>query len=318
MKTLIERSAAFAMDSAMCGVMNLLQWRGRELMCTREQFDKYIVAGESQTREEFYAHPQPGGLVRDGIWLEWRTPAPSGFLENDRVRAWHFSCGDDKAPTVLILHALMSASDTGYRKVARWFNERGWNAVFPHLPYHYSRTPRGFFNGELGITANVVHNSETLRQGVKELRQLMAILRASGTREFGVLGTSFGGWNGALLSFLERDFRFLSLIQPIVNVEHAIWKNPSAATMRRMLRARGITPSESSRHSHLTSPLHGVPLCGGERTILTAGTYDTVSPAKELDALKEIWPGSRIVTVRQGHFGYAALRETLIAIEPML
>ncbi len=107
MRTLIERSAAFAMDSAMCGVMNLLQWRGRELMCTREQFDDYIVMCESKTREEFYSHSQPGGLVRDGIWLEWRTPAPSGFLENDRVRAWHFSCGDDKAPTVLILHALM-------------------------------------------------------------------------------------------------------------------------------------------------------------------------------------------------------------------
>ncbi len=183
--------------------------------------------------------------------------------------------------------------------MAKWFNERGWNAVFPHLPYHYSRTPRGFFNGELGITANVVHNSETLRQGVKELRQLMAILRASGSREFGVLGTSFGGWNGALLSFLERDFRFLSLIQPIVNVEHAIWKNPSAATMRRMLRERGITPSESRRHSHLTSPLHGVPLCGGDRTILTAGVYDTVAPASELASLKEMWPGSRIVTVRQ-------------------
>ncbi len=135
----------------------------------------------------------------------------------------------------------MSASDAGYRGTAKWFNDRGWNAVFPHLPFHYSRKPRGFFNGELAVTANLIRTGETLRQGVTELRQLMQILRDSGSREFGILGTSYGGWTAALLSFLE-ELRFLALIQPIVSVEHAIWENPGSAAMRRILPRAGHRP----------------------------------------------------------------------------
>ena len=60
----------------------------------------------------------------------------------------------------------------------------------------------------------------------------MATLRERGCEEFGVLGTSYGGWIGALLAMVERDFRFVALMAPIVNVEHAIWGSPAARFMR--------------------------------------------------------------------------------------
>ena len=84
--------------------------------------------------------------------------------------------------------------------------------------------------------------------------QLMLTLRQRGCREFGLIGTSYGGWNGALLSFLEADFRFLALIQPIANVENAIWENPGSRSMRRILRAQGIEPGASDSDA-VTSPL---------------------------------------------------------------
>lgn len=318
MRTFVERSAAVAMDSVMCAMMNTLQWR-RRLACSREELDSYLTACAPLSREEFYWVPPASSPRESDGWLRWETPLPSGFPDNDRPRVRMYPCLNPKgAPTVLLLHALMSANDFGYRRVARWFNDRGWNAVFPHLPFHYSRTPRGYFNGELAISAHLVRNSENLRQGVAELRQLMAILREKGCREFGLIGTSYGGWNGALLSFLEPDFRFLALIQPIVNVEHAIWENPVSRSMRRILRAQGIEPGLSARHASLISPLHGVPLCGSERTLLTTGIYDSVSPASELRDLHRRWAGSRLLEVRQGHFGHTALRETLAAIEPQL
>jgi pimeloyl-ACP methyl ester carboxylesterase len=152
-----------------------------------------------------------------------------GFPENDRARAClQLGSRGFSGPTIFLFHSLMSATDFRYLRVARWFNERGWNTVFPHLPFHYSRTPRGYLNGELAITANLIRNGETLRQEVVELRQLMAMLRTRGCTEFAILGTSFGGWNGALLSFLECDFHFVALVQPIVNLEYAIWENPGS------------------------------------------------------------------------------------------
>lgn len=319
MRRAVEKTVAMAMDGAMCGMMNALQWHRRDQVCSREDFESYLATCSGISREEFYHMPPVSNPVQNGAWLEWDTPRPTGFAENDRVRMRLHVCGKDpSAPTVLLLHALMSSSDLGYLRLARWFNDRGWNAVFPHLPFHYSRNPRGYFNGLLAINANLIRNVETIRQGVVELRQLMSQLRERGCGEFAVLGTSYGGWNGALLSFLEPDFRFLALIQPIANPEHAIWGNPGSATMRGLLRTRGFEPWGLGKNVHLCSPLHGVPLCGGERAMITAGIYDRVSPAKELLELKHRWPGSRLLHVRQGHFGYAAMRKTLEEIEPLL
>lgn len=319
MRQAVERALAYAVDGAMCGTMNALQWRHRANICSLEELQTYLSACSSLSREEFYRPPPVTGKRENGNWVEWDAPVRSGFPENDIFRA-RFQAGSrgPSGPTILLLHALMSASDFGYLRVARQLNERGWNTVFPHLPFHYSRRPRGYLNGELAITANLVRNGETLRQGVTELRQLMSMLREGGCTEFGLIGTSFGGWNGALLSFLESDFRFIALIQPIVNIEHAIWENPGSILMRRLLRSRGIAPGESARHAHLSSPLHGIPLCGGDRAIITAGIYDSVSPAHELLNLKHRWAGAKLIEVRQGHFGYRALRETLKEIERFL
>ena len=318
MKRLVERTTSWGMDSAMCGMMNILQWRRRSDSCTKAELDAYLDACAPMSREEFYRMPPAVAPRHSAGWIEWESPLPSGFPENDRARVRFYPAERRGAPVLLLLHALMSASDVGYRRVAATFNRRGWAVAFPHLPYHYSRKPRKALNGELAITSDLIRNAEGLRQGVVELRQLMAILRARGAREFAVIGTSYGGWTGALLSFLERDFRFLALVQPIVNVDKAIWENPGASSMRRSLRSLGHARGQIARHAHLSSPLHGIPLCDPTRIVVTAGMYDRVSPPADLKALTRSWPGSRLLRVRQGHFGYRALRETLSAVEPFV
>jgi pimeloyl-ACP methyl ester carboxylesterase len=307
----------------MCAMMNRVQWRLRNQACTNEEFQAYLAACEPHTREAFYefeagAIPEPeasSGIVT----LEWPSPIASGHPENDTARAlWFIGPGGPSAPTAVVLHALMSASDVGYRKLARWFHERGWNMIFPHLPFHYSRKLHGHPNGAHAVTANLPLVAETLRQSVVENRQLMAFLRTRGCENFGLLGTSYGGWVGSLLSFVEADFRFLTLIQPIIDVEHVTWESPAAAAVRRILAIQGIAEGEGIRHAHLSSPLHGQPLTPAERITLIAGRYDTVAPPAELRELAEAWQGSRFIEVRQGHFGYAAMREAKRSIEPWL
>ena len=170
-----------------------------------------------------------------------------------------------------MLHALMSASRIGYRRCAIHFNELGRNACFVHLPYHFSRVPRGYWNGELAITCDLIRNAEGLRQGVIELRQLIRALRQRGCRDFSVLATSYGGWIGALLAMVERDLRFVALMAPIVDIEHAIWASPAARLIRRELFRANIEPSLVARHFHLSSPLHNQPLCDAARVLFRGG-----------------------------------------------
>src|SRR4029077_5726459 len=88
---------------------------------------------------------------------------------------------------------------------------------------------------------------------------------------FGVLGTSYGGWIGALLAIVERDFRFLALMAPIGNAEHALWESPGSAVIRRELPRANIERSLVARHFHLSSPTHNQPLCRADYVLFVAG-----------------------------------------------
>jgi 1-acyl-sn-glycerol-3-phosphate acyltransferase len=317
----LRRFAASGVDSLMCASINLLQLRHRLHARSREEMERYVTICEKLTAETYYAVPNGAEIAtvisdRPGATITWRSPIDTKFPANNIARADFFPCAQGwRAPTVLMLHALMSASHIGYRRYAARFNKLGWNACFVHLPYHYSRVPRGHWNGELAITADLIRNAEGLRQGVIELRQLMAILRERGCTEFGVLGTSYGGWIGALLAMVERDFRFVALMAPIVNVEHAIWESPAARFMRRELHRAKIEPSLIARHFHLSSPMHNQPLCDADRVLFVAGEFDLIARPEDVEKIHGNWRGSELLRVPQGHFGYRMLRETIARLK---
>jgi 1-acyl-sn-glycerol-3-phosphate acyltransferase len=316
----LQRMTATTLDSLICASLNLVHTRHRLNGCSRDKMERYVEDCERLNAEQYYASPHDNNLVealKNGrATIEWRSPIETQFAANNIACADFFSSERGRsAPTVLILHALMSAGRVGYRRCAERFNELGWNACFIHLPYHYSRVPRGYWNGELAITCDLIRNAEGLRQGVTELRQLMSALRERGSGEFGVLATSYGGWIGALLAMVERDLRFAALMAPIVNIEHAIWESPAARSLRRELRGANIEPSLVARHFHLSSPIHNVPLCDSSRILFVAGEFDSIAPLEQLEAIQQKWRGSELLRVRQGHFGYRMLRDTIARLK---
>lgn len=312
-----RRFAANGIDTLMCASLNLLQSRHHLHARSREEMEHYVAACEKLTVENFYAVPNDAEIAapidaKPGATITWPSPINTNFPANNTARADLFPCARGwRAPTVLMFHALMSASHIGYRRYAARFNELGWNACFVHLPYHYSRVPRGYWNGELAITADLIRNAEGLRQAVIEARQLMATLRERGCEEFGLLGTSYGGWIGALVAMVERDFRFVALMAPIVNVEHAIWGSPAARFMRRELRRANIDPFLVARHFHLSSPIHNQPLCDAGRVLFVSGEFDLIARPEDVEEVHGKWRGSELLRVPQGHFGYRMLRETI-------
>jgi len=312
-----RRFAANGMDTLMCASLNLLQSRHHLHARSREEMEDYVAACEKLTAENFYAVPNDVEIAapiddKPSATITWPSPITTNFPANNTARADLFPCARGwRAPTVLMFHALMSASHIGYRRYAARFNELGWNACFVHLPYHYSRVPRGYWNGELAITADLIRNAEGLRQGVIEARQLMATLRQRGCEEFGLLGTSYGGWIAALVAMVERDFRFVALMAPIVNVEHAIWGSPAARFMRRELRRANIDPFLVARHFHLSSPIHNQPLCDAARVLFVSGEFDLIVRPEDVEEVHGKWRGSELLRVPQGHFGYRMLRETM-------
>jgi pimeloyl-ACP methyl ester carboxylesterase len=315
-----DRFAASGVDSILCASINFLHARHRLNGNSREEMERYVQECERLNADQYYAPPHDDKLAealgKGHATITWRSPIETKFAANNIACADFFPSGRGRrAPTVFILHALMSTSPVGYRRCAEHFNELGWNACFLQLPYHYSRVPRGYWNGELAITCDLIRNAEGLRQGVTELRQLMSALREAGSGEFGVLATSYGGWIGALLAMVERDLRFAALMAPIVDIEHAIWKSPAAWSIRRELRGADIEPSLVARHFHLSSPIHNVPRCDSARVLFVAGEFDAIAPLKQLETIQQKWRGSELLRIRQGHFGHRMLRDTIARLK---
>jgi pimeloyl-ACP methyl ester carboxylesterase len=294
--------------------------------------ERYLIACERLSPHEYYVSPPQiatnGGSDSkpsvngngDGpiTTLSWRSPIKTAFGANNTARADFFRTNSyswTEAPTVFLLHALMSSSPVGHHRWAERFNKIGWNACFVHLPYHFSRVPTGYWNGELAITPDLVRNAEALRQGVIEVRQIIESLREHGCREFGVLATSYGGWVGALLTLVESDFRFVALMSPIVNVEHAIWESPAARRLRRELVQANVERAMVARHFHLSSPLHGRPACDPKRILFVTGEFDSIAPPAEIEAIHRTWRGSELLRVRQGHFGHRMMPETIARLK---
>ena len=311
------------MDSLMCAMMNAAQWKLRHHTVAKADLEAYLDACALLTREQYFA--QPAAAQNDwkliGQRLSWTSSISGAHPENNIAQADYFqtlASPDPKGtPTMILLHALMSANDFGYRRIAAHFNKRGWNVLFPHLPYHYSRRPKGYANGALTITTDIIRNAEALRQSVIELRQLMDWSRQRGSQRIALLGTSYGGWVSALTLGLEMT-DFTLLIQPIADVPHATFQSPSSVMMAGLLKANGIDEASIARHEHLTSPLHLTPMTPADRITLIGGTYDHISPSLSLRSLSDRWGGTRYREVRQGHFGYAAMRRALAEAEHYL
>ena len=320
MRSLINSSAHAGMDAIMCAMMNIIQWRLRHHAVTHERLEEYLLECHEYDHRSYYATPDENRTLtlpdwkKDGPRLSWKTPRPGKHPQNNTACAHLFETANPKtphgAPTIILLHALMSANDYGYRKIASRFNKQGWNVLFPHLPYHYSRTPRGYANGALTITADLIRNAETLRQSVIELRQLMTWSRQQGSRRIGLLATSYGAWVASLTLSLEKT-DFTVLMQPVADVKHATFGSPASRMMACYLKKNGIHPEALDRHAHLSSPAQLIPLTTPDRITIIGGTYDRLSSPASLRSLCDSWGGARYRQVDQGHFGYDAMRSAL-------
>jgi pimeloyl-ACP methyl ester carboxylesterase len=311
MISFLNRSFGLVIDSLLCSSLALLHRRHAGQISSREMVEKYLAECESRTRAQHFAVPSEPEDFRQETsnTISWRSSALSvtRFPVNGRASTTLFQV-QPEAPTVIMLHALMSVSDAGYRHWAKTFNRLGWNAAFVHLPFHYSRRPRGHLGGELCCTADLVLTGDTLRQAVVEIRQLLAWLRARGGREFGLLGTSYGGWVAALVASLEPDLSFLALLAPMVNVVHALYEGPTSWIFREQLARAGLPPVLIERHAHLSSPLRVPPIGDtASHTLIIGGSFDRIVRLSDLIALRDAWPGSELITLPQAHFSYGMI-----------
>jgi poly(3-hydroxyalkanoate) synthetase len=49
--------------------------------------------------------------------------------------------------------------------------------------------------------------------------------------------------------------------------------------------------------------------------LFIAGDFDSIARPEHVEAIQQKWHGSELLRVRQGHFGYRMMRETIARLE---
>lgn len=309
----LDEARALAVDWVSFGFVNVMQARHPLPANFRERWDAFTAEWAGRPAEEFYRIPDdftPPELPHEGRLL-FRSPHPGEHEANNNASFDFFPCKQGwTAPTMLLAHGLMSVSDFGYRLWARRLNARGWNAVFVHLPYHYSRRLPGHFHGELCVGGELLRTAAGLRQSVVECRIVLQQLRKKGGSLFGGWGTSYGGWIMALLACHEPLLQRLVLVEPILNVDNAIWKAPSSVTLRAALRRLGIGPEDTTGSMRLVCPGRLKALLPGKHILMLAGDYDKIAPPGEIEDLARAWDNAHFASFPQGHVGYTLMPQS--------
>jgi len=302
-----------AVDLVSFGFVNLLQARHPLPDDFRARWDQFSAEWAGRPVEEFYRIPDnfaPPELPDRGRLL-FPSPCPGDHERNNRAAFDFFPCKEGwTAPTMLLAHGLMSVSDLGYRLWTRRLNARGWNAIFVHLPYHYSRRLPWHFHGELCVGGELLRTAAGIRQSVVECRIVLQQLRRKGGQLFGGWGTSYGGWMMALLGCFEPLLQRLILVEPILNIDNAIWKAPSSDSMRAALRGVGLGPDDTGGSMRLVCPGKLKPLLRPEHILMLAGQYDQIAPPDEIEELARAWGNVRYACFPQGHVGYTLMPES--------
>jgi hypothetical protein len=309
----LDETWATTVDLISFGFVNLLQARHPLPPDFRARWDRFAAEWAGRPVEDFYTVPPelPAPELPERGRLQFPSPYPGEHEINNRATFDFFPCAQGwTAPTMLLAHGLMSVSDFGYRLWARRLNARGWNAVFVHLPYHYARRLPWHFHGELCVGGNLLRTAAGIRQSVVECRMVLQQLHRRGGRLFGGWGTSYGGWMMALLGCFEPLLQRLILVEPILNVDNAIWKNPSSVALRAALRGVGLSAEDTAGSMRLVCPGKLQPRLRGEHILMLAGRYDRVAPPEEIEELSRNWAGSHYACFPQGHVGYTLMPES--------
>jgi dienelactone hydrolase len=309
----IDRFRAGIVDAVSFGFVNVLQKRHALPSDFLRLWENYTGHWATRPLEEFYALPENFNWPEFPGSGRWSFPSPvqGNFAPNNRAGFDLYPCAAGwSAPTMVLAHGLMSVSDFGYRLWARRLNALGWNAVFMHLPYHYSRRLPWHLHGELAVGAHLVRTAEGIRQAVLEMRVLLQTLKRQGGRLFGGWGTSYGGWIVALAACAEPLLQRVILVEPILKLESAIWTSPASVTVRSGLRRAGLTREGTRDHLRLCCPTYQKPQTDGKHVLLIAGEYDRIAPPEEVAQLHRQWEGSHFHVFKQGHVGYTLMPES--------
>jgi hypothetical protein len=233
------------------------------------------------------------------------SPAPTDFSENNTV----YGLADLQAEAVprgalILLHGHKMVGLEPLRWFTRAVSANGFDVYFPALPYHMQRRPKGTYDGQHAISADLGRTLLGFRQAVIETRALMSWITSRRPAPIFLAGISLGGYLAALTACVDERPAGVVPIVTGASFARLVYEDFSLRYVRRDLEAAGIQQAELESSWALAAPGRWKPLVPREHILLMAGEYD---PSVRPENTRDLWRSWGEPAIQWYPFGHTTL-----------
>jgi hypothetical protein len=186
---------------------------------------------------EFFRYESPRDYRLSGEWLEFTSPVPTPYAENDIVRAlWYPARNRNGKAVVLLPH--WNSKLPQHNALCAGLQRLGISSLRLSLPYHDARMPAELTRADYAVSANICRTIDATRQAVIDTRACFDWLEQQGYTEFGIVGTSLGSCYAFLTSAHDPRIRVNVFNHCSTYFADVVWEGLSTRHIR-----QGLEPS---------------------------------------------------------------------------
>jgi hypothetical protein len=238
--------------------------------------------------------------------LTFRSPAPSGCPENDRVHARWFPAANDKGRAMVVLPQWNADAD-GHVGLAKLLNRFGISALRMTLAYHAERMPPELKRADYNVCSNVGRTIHTNRQSVIDARACLDWLQARGYERVGILGTSLGSCIGFIVAAHDPRVRVGIFNHVSMYFGDVVWTGISTKHVRRSFEGQ-VSQDELRRYWSMISPASYIERLTGRDlpSLLIWARHDTSFlpqySKQVIDSFRRLGLQHQVFTLPCGHY----------------
>lgn len=218
-------------------------------------------------------------------------------------------------PVVILLHFWGATDSQIENSLAVRLADQGIASIILPLPYHLSRTPKGFRSGQLAIQPEPERLVETMIQSVVDVRRAVDWIETRpefNKDQVGLSGTSLGSIVSALVVAVEPRIKASCFSLGGVDLARILWNSSTVVLQREQLRRRGLTEEKMRELLAPVEPLNYLKPGAGGQSLVVVARHDTVIPAASSSELIKALETPNVITLETGHYGGVFVQNKLL------
>jgi hypothetical protein len=250
--------------------------------------------------EDFYALPaSPPGLTFQRAWAgsertRMRFTFPSfvqtPYSENNTVYGLaSFAPRKKTRAALVVVHGHRMRSFAMLEWIAIPAARLGIDMYYLTLPFHMQRAPAETWSGQLSLNSSVEGTALAFRQGVIDLRALMAWIAAERGTPVGLVGMSLGAFTCSMATVVDPHAAALVSILGGGSLAQIHWDGYQMGRPRRQLMQGGVTRQKLEQYWAVLGPAYWKSRLPGERVLMLAGKYDPIVTPQNVSRMWQAW-----------------------------